>query len=105
KCGTVTCYKCGQKGHNKRRCKGPIVAGSGAATVSQTPRERQASTSGPASAPNQQGHPKDLQVPLKVAPNHNDKPKDLQVKATSASTSAPQPTRQTQRQSVAASGS
>ncbi|GJU20499.1 mutator type transposase [Tanacetum coccineum] len=39
--GTVTCCKCGQKGHNKRSCKGPSVAGSGsasgAASVSQTP--------------------------------------------------------------------
>nr|GEW31953.1 hypothetical protein [Tanacetum cinerariifolium] len=79
--GTVTCCKCGQKYHNIRGCKGPSVAGSGdasrAASVSQTPRQRQASTSGPISAPNLQGHPKDLQVPLQVAPNHKGNPKKL----------------------------
>ncbi|GJV54776.1 hypothetical protein Tco_1455781 [Tanacetum coccineum] len=35
--GTVTRCKYGQKGHNKRSCKGPSVAGSGSASVSQTP--------------------------------------------------------------------
>ncbi|GJZ03583.1 ribonuclease H-like domain-containing protein [Tanacetum coccineum] len=32
--GTVTCCKCGQKGHNKRSCKGTSVAGSGFASAS-----------------------------------------------------------------------
>nr|GEU69657.1 putative reverse transcriptase domain-containing protein [Tanacetum cinerariifolium] len=27
--GTITCFKCGQKGHNKRSCKETMVAGSG----------------------------------------------------------------------------
>ncbi|GJX61405.1 RNA-directed DNA polymerase, eukaryota [Tanacetum coccineum] len=30
---TVTCCKCGQKGHNKRSCKGTSVAGSGSASA------------------------------------------------------------------------
>ncbi|GJW96116.1 hypothetical protein Tco_0177924 [Tanacetum coccineum] len=82
--GTVTYCKCGQKGHDKRSCKGLSVAGSGAAngaaSVSKTPRQRQASTSNPVSAPNLQGHHKYLQVPLQVDPNHKDNPKELQLK-------------------------
>ncbi|GJZ01213.1 retrovirus-related pol polyprotein from transposon TNT 1-94 [Tanacetum coccineum] len=32
--GIVTCCKCGQKGHNKRSCKGTSVVGSGSASAS-----------------------------------------------------------------------
>ncbi|GJY26592.1 retrovirus-related pol polyprotein from transposon TNT 1-94 [Tanacetum coccineum] len=42
----VTCFSCGQKGHNKRSCTRPNnVAASGAGSGSQTPRQRKASTS------------------------------------------------------------
>ncbi|GKC65770.1 hypothetical protein Tco_1098368 [Tanacetum coccineum] len=78
--GTVTCCNYGKKGHNKRSCTGPSVAGSEAASVSQTPRQRQASTSGPASG-------------------------SQPTRLSQRSPSVFQPQRQTQRHSVAASGS
>ncbi|GKG35091.1 mutator type transposase, partial [Tanacetum coccineum] len=53
--GTVTCCKCGQKGHNKRSCKGPTFAGSrstsGPSSTSQPARAfASASASQPARA-------------------------------------------------------
>ncbi|GKB23654.1 mutator type transposase [Tanacetum coccineum] len=32
RCGIITCFKCAQKGHNKRSCKETMVAGSGSAS-------------------------------------------------------------------------
>ncbi|GJZ65817.1 hypothetical protein Tco_0622513 [Tanacetum coccineum] len=78
--GTVTCCNYGKKGHNKRSCIGPSVAGSGAASVSQTPRQRQASTRGLASG-------------------------SQPIRPSQRSVSVSQLQRQTQRHSVAASGS
>ncbi|GKG06467.1 mutator type transposase, partial [Tanacetum coccineum] len=52
--GTVTCCKCGQKGHNKRSCKGTSVAGSGSASGTAT-QPAMASATQPA---NQPGKPK-----------------------------------------------
>nr|GEW91918.1 hypothetical protein [Tanacetum cinerariifolium] len=61
--GTVTCCKYGQKGHNKRSCKGPSVIGSGSASgavsVSQTPvsspqPKRSSQTSASAKKPQRQ---------------------------------------------------
>ncbi|GJX23373.1 mutator type transposase [Tanacetum coccineum] len=63
--GAVTCYKCGQKGHNKRSCKGTSVAGSSSASRAAT-QPAMASASQPARVKQPQRQPQELQVNLQV---------------------------------------
>ncbi|GKD93775.1 hypothetical protein Tco_1373612, partial [Tanacetum coccineum] len=54
--GIVTCCKCGQKGHNKRSCKGTSVAGSGSVSASASQPAR-ASASASVSQPKRAKQP------------------------------------------------
>ncbi|GJS78657.1 mutator type transposase [Tanacetum coccineum] len=89
--GTVTCCKCGQKGHNKRSCKGTSVAGSGSASASAS-QPASASASQPARAKQPQRQPQRAASQPASA-------------SASASACTPKPTRQTNAKNVAASGS
>ncbi|GJR81981.1 RNA-directed DNA polymerase, eukaryota [Tanacetum coccineum] len=89
--GIVTCCKCGQKGHNKRRYKGTSVAGSGSTSASASQPARayaSASTSQPARAKQPQRQPQ-----------------RAASQPTRASACTPKPTRQTKTKNVATSGS
>ncbi|GKF61972.1 RNA-directed DNA polymerase, eukaryota [Tanacetum coccineum] len=77
--GTVTCCKCGQKGHNKRSCKGPSAS---------------ASASQPARASASQ--------PVRVSASASASAKQPQ-RPISQPASAPKTTRQTKTKNVAAS--
>ncbi|GJV92484.1 RNA-directed DNA polymerase, eukaryota [Tanacetum coccineum] len=79
--GTVTCCKCGQKGHNKRSCKGP----SASASASQPAR---ASASGSTSGPRSGSQP--ASQPVRVSASAS---ASQPARAPSASASASQPAR------------
>ncbi|GJZ06740.1 mutator type transposase [Tanacetum coccineum] len=107
--GTITCFKCGQKGHNKRSCKETMVAGSGSASQlfrafsSQPTRPSQPAR---ATQPTRSSQPTRLSQPTRATqPASVKQPQRQPQRATSEPTNAPKPTRQTKIRNVAASGS
>ncbi|GKE49522.1 mutator type transposase [Tanacetum coccineum] len=111
--GTVTCCKCGQKGHNKRSCKGPSAsasasqparAPSASASASQPARAPSASASASqparASASGSTSGPRSGSQPARASASASQP-----ARAPSASASASQPARASASQPVRVSAS
>ncbi|GJV15022.1 transposase, MuDR [Tanacetum coccineum] len=95
--GTVTCCKCGQKGHNKRSCKGPSFPGSGS-TSGAASQPLMASARASASASASQPVRASASQPASASASAKQP-----QRATSQPTSAPKTTRQSKTKNVAAS--
>ncbi|GKA60565.1 RNA-directed DNA polymerase, eukaryota, partial [Tanacetum coccineum] len=98
--GTVTCCKCGQKGHNKRSCKGPTFAGSGSTSgPSSTSQPARAFASASASQPARASAR--AKQPQRATSQPASAPKTTRPTKTKNVAEKMTPTRQSQRQKSA----